>query len=168
MKIINEGVDKVRRAEAKTNPLLKGARYVVLENDVNLTTKQQETKTVLLAELNLKTVQAMQMRETFQQLYHLDHLHDFEQQLRDWCDWVSQSKMPEMVKVKMMVEGHWDGIVRWQESKINNGILEGLNSVLQAAKRKARDYKFEHFKTIAYLITGKLDFSKVNKFCLPT
>jgi transposase len=168
MKIINEGVDKVRRAEAKTNPLLKGARYVVLKNDANLTTKQQETKTVLLAELNLKTVQAMQMRETFQQLYHLDHLHDFEQQLRDWCDWVSQSKMPEMVKVKMMVEGHWDGIVRWQESKINNGILEGLNSVLQAAKRKARGYKFEHFKTIAYLITGKLDFSKVNKFCLPT
>jgi len=67
-----------------------------------------------------------------------------------------------------MVESHWDGIIRWQESRINNGILEGLNSVLQAAKRKARGYKFHHFKTIVYLITGKLDFSKVNKFCLPT
>jgi len=73
-----------------------------------------------------------------------------------------------MQKVETMVKAHWDGIVRWQESKINKGVWEGLNSVLQAAKRKARGYKFDHFKTIAYLITGKLDFSKVNKFCLPT
>jgi len=67
-----------------------------------------------------------------------------------------------------MVLTHWEGIIRWQESKINNGILEGLNSVVQAAKRKARGYKIAHFKSIVYLITGKLDFSKVNKFCQPT
>ena len=110
----------------------------------------------------------MQMRETFQQLYQLNHVSIFEQQLREWCAWLENSELPEMIKVKAMVESHWEGIVRWQESKINNGILEGLNSVLQAAKRKARGYKFAHFKTMAYLITGKLDFSKVNKFCLPT
>ena len=40
--------------------------------------------------------------------------------------------------------------------------------ILQAAKRKARGYKAEHFKIIAYLLTGKLDFSKVNSHCLPT
>ena len=39
------------------------------------------------------------------------------------------------------VRRHWDGVIRWQKSKINNGILEGLNSVLQAAKRKARGYE---------------------------
>jgi len=26
-------------------------------------------------------------------------------------------------------------------------------------------YKVDHFKTIAYLMTGKLDFSKVNNYC---
>jgi len=51
-----------------------------------------------------------------------------------------------MQAVKNMVEAHWDGIIRWQESKINNGILEGLNSVLQAAKRKARGYKYGFLK----------------------
>jgi len=168
MKIINGGVDKVRREEAKTNPLLKGMRYTVLKNDANLTAKQHASKEVLLSEANLKTVTAMQMRETFQQLYLLNSLELFELKLREWCAWLGDSELPEMVKVKEMVESHWNGIVRWQESKINNGILEGLNSVLQAAKRKARGYKFAHFKTIAYLITGKLDFSKVNKFCLPT
>jgi hypothetical protein len=45
--------------------------------------------------------------------------------------------------------------------------LEGLNSIVQAAKRKARGYKTEHMKTIAYLITGGLDFKRINSY-LPT
>jgi len=52
-------------------------------------------------------------------------------------------------------------------SSINNGILEGLNSVIQAAKRKARGYGKKHFKTMAYLLSGKLDLNRVNGF-LPT
>jgi len=168
MKIINEGVDKVRREEARTNPLLKGARYAVLKNDANLTAKQKEMKEVLFEDLNMSTVIAMQMRETFQQLYSVSSLKLFEQGLKKWCTWLEDSKLPAMIKVKETIEAHWDGVIRWQESKINNGILEGLNSVLQAAKRKARGYKVNHFKTIAYLITGKLDFSKVNNYCLPT
>jgi transposase len=49
---------------------------------------------------------------------------------------------------------------------INNGILEGLNSPIQAAKAKARGYRtFENFSAIIYLIPGKLDFSKTG---LPT
>jgi len=33
---------------------------------------------------------------------------------------------------------------------------------------KEHGYKFKHFKSIVYLMTGKIDFSKVNKFCQPT
>jgi len=42
-----------------------------------------------------------------------------------------------------------------------------LNSVIQAAKRKARGYGKKHFKTMAYLLSGKLDLNRVNGF-LPT
>jgi len=66
-----------------------------------------------------------------------------------------------------MIKKHWDGILRWKESQINNGILEALNSVIQAAKRKARGYKFEHFKTMTFLLTGKFNFKSINPF-LPT
>jgi transposase len=38
------------------------------------------------------------------------------------------------------------GDFKWKLSSINNGILEGLNSVIQAAKRKARGYGKKHFK----------------------
>ena len=44
LKIINEAVDEVRREEAKTNPLLKKARYLFLKNEANLTDKQRAKK----------------------------------------------------------------------------------------------------------------------------
>jgi transposase len=83
-------------------------------------------------------------------------------------DWVKNSSLKPMQSAANMVLRHWNGIVRWKQSQINNGILEGLNSVIQAAKRKARGYKPKHFATIAYLITGKLNLKKVNQHCVPT
>jgi len=54
---------------------------------------------------------------------------------------------------------HWDGILRWFTSKINNGILEGINSLIQAAKAKARGYRtVKNLITMIYLIGGKLEF----------
>jgi len=169
LKIINEGVDKVRRAEAIDNPLLKGARYVFLKNESNLTGKQKQKKEELsLAKLNLKSVRAMNIRETFQQIYSAKSPDEFEKLLKKWYGWITRCQLPEMVKVGKTIKRHWDGVLRWKESQINNGLLEGLNSILQAAKRKARGYKKKHFKTIAYLLTGKLDLSQVNINCLPT
>jgi transposase len=66
-----------------------------------------------------------------------------------------------------MVKRHWQGILECKLSSINNGILEGLNSVIQAAKRKARGYRKKHFKTMAYLLSEKLDLHRINGF-LPT
>ena len=43
-----------------------------------------------------------------------------------------QSSMPRAVK------RHWDGILQWFDSKIANGLIVGINSLVQAAKAKAR------------------------------
>ena len=71
LKIINEAVDDVRREEAKTNPLLKKTRYIFLKNEANLTDKERTKKEELkLSDLNLQSMEALRMRETFQQIYH--------------------------------------------------------------------------------------------------
>jgi transposase len=45
-------------------------------------------------------------------------------------------------------------------SHISNGVLEGLNSLIQAAKAKARGYRtVEHLITMSYLIAGQLRFN---------
>ena len=63
-------------------------------------------------------------------------------------------------------EGYFIGMLRWYDSKINNSILEGLNSLAQATKAKAHGTRtFKNLKTIIYMLTGKLDYTKVG---LPT
>ena len=168
LKIINEAVDEVRRVEAKTNPLLKKTRYIFLKNEDNLTEKQREKKQELeLSNLNLKAMEALRMRETFQQIYHAQTEETFTQLLRNWLDWVLKCTLPPMQRAAQTVEKHITGIQNWIKSRINNGILEGLNSILQAAKRKARGYGKKHFATIAFLLTGKLNLHKINP-ALPT
>ena len=46
----------------------------------------------------------------------------------------------------------------WFNSKIANGLIEGINSLVQAAKAKARGYRsIRNLKAIVYLLAGKLD-----------
>lgn len=168
LKIINEAVDVVRREEAKTNPLLKKTRYIFLKNEANLTDKQRAKKEELnLSGLNLQSMEALRMRETFQQIYHAQTAETFASLLQKWLDWVLNCGLEPMQKAAQTVLHHLSGIHHWMRSKINNGILEGLNSIIQAAKRKARGYGRKHFATIAFLLTGKLNLHKVNPF-LPT
>ena len=165
LKIINEAVDKVRRAEVADNPVLM-LRYVFLKNEASLTAKQKSKKQAI-SKLGLKSWRAMLIRECFQDIYKSNAAGEFERLLNKWYYWATHSRLEPIKQVAKTIKRHWDGILRWKDSQINNGILEGLNSVLQAAIRKARGYKFKHFKTIAFLITGKLNFNRVNS-SLPT
>jgi len=47
----------------------------------------------------------------------------------------------------------------------DNGFIEALNGLFQAAKRKARGYtRFATMRTVIFLIAGKLDFTPVNPY----
>ncbi len=166
VKIINEGVDAVRRSEVKTVPALKGARFAILKNVANLTIKQS-AKREQLSQMNLKTTRAIRIREGFQAIYQARDMNHFKQLLKEWYYWATHSNLTPMKKVAKTIKRHWDGILQWKESQINNGILEGLNSIIQAAKRKARGYGKVHFKTMAFLLTGKLNLKRFNPY-LPT
>ena len=65
-----------------------------------------------------------------------------------------------MKEVAQTVRRNWVGIVTWIDSRISNGVLEGINSLIQAAKARARGYRsLKNLTTMAYLIAGKLNFS---------
>ena len=164
LKIINEAVDKVRRAEAKENDLLKNTRYIFLKNHKSLTKMQSKKLTELsISKLNLKSIRALHIRENFQEIYNAANQEDFEKLLKKWYFWATHSRLEHIKQAAYTIKRHWDGVLKWFESKINNGILEGLNSIIQACKAKARGYKTtKNFKIIAYLVTGDLKFEKIN------
>lgn len=168
LKVINEAVDAVRKTETKEQALLRGQKYVFLKNRENLTETQRKTLEAIeaLPRLNLKTVRAYHIRENFQEIYREKTQPEFEKGLKRWYYWATHSRIEEMKEAAWTIRRHWAGVLRWHESRINNGILEGLNSLVQAAKAKARGYKtFRSLKTIIYMLTGKLDYSNVG---LPT
>jgi len=167
IKIINEAVDNVRKEEVKSNPILKDSKYVFLKNQNNYTAKQKEKyQEIKMSKLNIKTFRAMQIRESFQQLYLCKDRNDFENLLKKWYWWATHSRIKQIHQVAKTIKRHWIGILNWAKNQINNGILEGFNSLFQAAKAKARGYKkTDTIKAVIYILTGKLDFSIINPFC---
>lgn len=71
-----------------------------------------------------------------------------------------------MIKAAKTIKKHWQGILHWACQQISNGLLEGFLSRFQAARSKAKGYRrSEIIGAIIYLLTGKIDFSKINRYC---
>jgi transposase len=166
MKVINGALGDVRKAEAIENILLKGTKHIFDKNRENMTNKQLEhlQNKLELKGLRLKTVRAFHIRESFQEIYKSETKEEFVYKLSKWYSWARRCRLEPMKKAAKTIKEHWDGVVQWYDSRINNGVLEGLNSLIQSAKSKARGFKtFRNFKIIIYLVTGDLDFTKVNE-----
>lgn len=161
--LVNHAVEQVRRLEQKDRPELSGSRYVWLKNPGNLTDKQkQQLDAFDLPHSHLKTARAYQIRLAFQDLF-TQTPDEAESYLNQWFFWATHSRIQPIIDVAKTIRRHQDGILRWFTSRINNGILEGINSLVQAAKAKARGYRSNrNLATIIYLIAGKLDLA-----CLP-
>ncbi len=162
IKLLNDGVDNVRREEVKENEILKNTRYIWLKNSSNLTKKQGATFDSL-SQLNLKTLRVYHLKTNFQAFYSLPDREAGEAYLNKWYYWATHSRLEPMIKVAKTIKRHWDGILSWFDSHLTNALLEGLNSLVQAAKSRARGYRGNrNFIAMAYLIGAKL------KFDLPT
>jgi transposase len=158
VKLINEAVDAVRRAEQKSHAELNKSRYLWLKNPRNLSERQRAQLDNLSA-LNLKTGRAYRIRLAFQELY-VQPAKNAEAFLKKWYWWATHSRLPPMIEAARMVKRHWNGILRWFQTKIANGIMEAINSLVQAAKAKARGYRStRNLKAIIYLIAGKLELA---------
>tara|TARA_B110000908_G_scaffold149527_1_gene182830 strand:- start:506 stop:730 length:225 start_codon:yes stop_codon:yes gene_type:complete len=64
------------------------------------------------------------------------------------------------IKFSRTVIKHKDGIINFVTTRINNGILEGINSNIQLAKKRARGYRnTDDFISMIYFLCGKLNFN---------
>lgn len=157
IKAVNEAVDEVRRSERKSCAELKDTRYIWLKNPSNLTAKQKVTLDKL-KDCELDTAKAYRMKLCLQEIFRYPP-SIATMVLDDWISWGLRCRLEPMVKVAKMLQSHYDGVVRWFTSKLNNGLLEGINSLFQAAKRKARGYRsYKNIVAMVYLLAGKLDY----------
>ena len=158
MKLMGDALDAVRREEVKSRPELKRSRYWWLKNPENLKADQRERLQALKAQ-NLDTARAYQMKLTLQDFYEQSNPRAAATFLGDWCEMVLESGLESVKKVARTLLEHAAGVLRWFRGYLTNGFAEGLNSILQTAKAKARGYSTtRNLITIAYLLAGKLDY----------
>ncbi|MDP2857590.1 MAG: ISL3 family transposase [Bacillota bacterium] len=159
-KLFNEAIEKVRREEQKERPELKKTRWLWLKNQKNLTKSQATDLAVLLepSRIALKTAKAYQMKLAFEEFWELPPILATAF-LTKWRRWPGRSKMAPMVKLAATLRDHQRGLLRWFHSRISNGTLESVNSLVQAAKARARGYRTsQNLITMAYLISADLDY----------
>jgi transposase len=157
VKIVNQAVDQVRRTERRVHKMLAGTRYIWLRNPINLSERQRATLESLPLR-HLKTARAYRIRLAFQELYDQRSTEAGAAFLKRWYFWATHSRLPPIIDAARTVKAHWHGILRWFRSRIANGLIEGINSLVQAAKAKARGYRsIRNLTAIIYLLTGKLD-----------
>lgn len=157
VKEVNNAMDKLRKMERKGNDTLKGHKYTFLKN--NLTAKRQMERDLLIDSYP-KLGEGYRLKEMFNNFWNIKDKEEAESYLAFWCDMVDESKISPFIKTSNTIKAHWSGIINYIESKINNGILEGLNSKVQLAKKRARGYRnTTNFINMIYFTCGKLKFN---------
>jgi transposase len=158
----NEAVDKVRKQEARANGLPRRTKYIWLRNEQGPGDRQLETKRSL-GRQRLKTARACRMRESLQDIYRTSASPaEAWVSLHRLCSWMMHSRLEPMKEFAGMTRRHFDDILAYFEHPYTNAILEGLNSIIQNAERRARGFRnMDYFTTMIYLNCGKLDLEAV-------
>lgn len=161
IKLMNDCLAKVRAEEARQFPdILKKSRYLFLKNPEHLTPDQQQQLDSIIDSQYLKSTEAYTHKLNLQNVYFAETKPEAEALLAQWHKRASRSCIQGIRKLANTIKEHWDGIVSHFASKLTSGFLEGINSLIQAAKARARGYRNpRNLITMAYLIAGKLRFN---------
>ena len=157
IQLANAAVDEVRRQEVRVEPILKNTRWTWIKDAGKHTWRQLNTLHQL-TRTRLKTARAWRLKEALRDLLSVPiSQEEAEYRLGRWYSWARRSRLEPFKKLALTIKSHWQGILNSFDSSLTNGYVEGVNSLLQAAKARARGYRSkENFITIAYLVAGKL------------
>lgn len=158
VKLLNEAMDEVRKQERKEHQELKGHKYTFLKNSDSLSASKKSSLNELI-KLFPTLGEAYRLKEVFNDLWDMDSEKDATAFLVEWCKEVDDKGITPFQNFVKTIKAHWSGIVNFCETGINNGILEGINSKIQLAKRRARGYRCnKNFINMIYFMCGKLKF----------
>ncbi len=163
-KLLIDAMDEVRRSEQheqKSKLLHLGRRVLMIPEN-----RQNETQKKRVAEISKqypKTGRAYRMVQAIDTVYASQNIQEAQNNLNQLYGWLRKSRLEPMKRVALTLKNYQTEILNIFVSKLTNAICEGINSMIQAAKRKARGYHtFEGFSSMIYLIAAKLQLAYPN------
>ncbi len=163
-----QAVDQVRTAEIRGGgsgvwEALNKTQWIWRKNPEKLTGRQQQ-HLAKIKDKNLATAKAYQMRLVLQDIYRSADVATARHRFQVWCRWVrwvarfyKNPLFVSMLRLEKTIRQHLAGILAHWKWGLTNAFMEGLNSLFQATKRKARGYRSsEYLIAMLYFIAGKL------------
>ena len=93
-------------------------------------------------------------------MYRCEKPEDAEAVFKRLISWLRRSRLEPMKKVANTLKEHKKTILAYFHQRVTNAIAEGINSLIQAGKRKARGFRtFVGYECMIYLVVGKLKLS---------
>lgn len=158
-KIVNKGVDNVRKAEVKTEEILKKTKYIFARNLETMSPNQKE-RFFAINQQNLRTSRAWKIKENFNGIYHLGTQKSCVEYFQEWYTDTINSDLKEMIKVADTILRHLQGVVNAAIHELSNGVAECINSQIQTVKSVARGFRnFNGYRNAVLFFQGKLNMT---------
>jgi len=163
MRAMTKAVDTVRKQEhrgfrrAGEDSPRTGTKSLWLVSDERRPDHHADAVATLQA-LNLTVGRAWAIKEALRTLWTFRQGAAVKRFFSQWYGWAVRSRLDPVKKVAGMLKRHLDGVLRFVQPPITNGVAEGLNSKIMSIKRKAGGFRnAQHFTIAIYFHCGGLD-----------
>lgn len=156
-----KAMDEVRQEEQgrKTSRSKKSGKKLLMIPE-SRQTEQQKAKVAELSKKYPKTGRAYRMVQGLDEMYRCEKPEDARLVFNRLVSWLRRSRLEPMKRVANTLKAHEQSILAYFHHRVTNAIAEGINSLIQAGKRKARGFRtFIGFECMIYLVVGKLQLS---------
>jgi transposase len=151
MKNLTECVTKARReiqreAGKDVKDKLKGCRWLLVKNAVDLTGEEQ-AKLAAMFEVSPTLQRLHELKEAFRTIFETaEEPTSAAKRLEGWIAEVEQSGLDQVTKFVTTLRRWWDVIVYYFHERLTSGFVEGMNNKIKLIKRRGFGYRnFEHF-----------------------
>lgn len=161
---LSKAIDEIRAKETRElktrgfEPILKRTRWCFLKRSENLTEGQAQKLSDVL-EYDLRTVRAYLLKESFDGFWSYSSPYWAGWYLDKWCARAMRSRLEPIKKFVGTLRNHRELLLNWFRAKkeISSGVVEGLNTNVKLALRKARGFKsYKVAETALYHELGRL------------
>ncbi|CAN5263625.1 ISL3-like element ISMac21 family transposase [soil metagenome] len=160
---LNKSIDKVRRSEVWHVEKLKKTKYLWLKNECDL----NDVETIMLKEFmedcNYNTVKAYSLKAGFDQLWNVQP-KAVEPLLEAW---INKAKNTYLVPIKTFIntiKNNYNGVINSMKTGLTNATAEGINSIIQLTKSRARGFRnVNNFISMIYMLGNDFKFNYSTK-----
>lgn len=164
--LMRKAMDEVRREEQgkKVSRSRKSGKKLLMKPQRKMD-EQQEKKLAEISKMYPKTGRAFRMVQAFDEVYLCNDITEAETVFEKLYKWLRRSRLEPMKQVATTLLKHKTEILAYYAHRLTNAIAEGINSLIQAGKRKARGFHtFRGYSTMIYLQCSKINFPPIPLF----